>query len=250
MEFIDALIHDPRRRPSALRCRCCWPASPASIPSAPASSTSGSRARCWPPPSPPPPPPPSTGSAWLGLLARRARRRRRWRWSTALPRSPIAATRSSPASRSTSSPPARPSSSARPGSAQGGRTPPLAADARFDADQPALRRRAARRAGHRPDLFRPASPATTLLVYVAFLAVPFTWWVLFRTRFGLRLRAVGENPAAVDTAGISVDLAALPRRHLHRRARRPRRRLSVDRADRRLRQGHDRRARATSRSPR
>jgi ABC-type uncharacterized transport system permease subunit len=44
----------------------------------------------------------------------------------------------------------------------------------------------------------------SLLVYVAFLAVPFTWWVLFRTRFGLRLRAVGENPAAVDTAGISV----------------------------------------------
>ena len=43
-----------------------------------------------------------------------------------------------------------------------------------------------------------------LLVYVAFLAVPLAWWVLFRTRFGLRLRAVGENPKAVDTAGISV----------------------------------------------
>src|SRR5690606_37468944 len=44
----------------------------------------------------------------------------------------------------------------------------------------------------------------SLLVYIAFLMVPFTWWVLYRTRFGLRLRAVGENPAAVDTAGISV----------------------------------------------
>ena len=43
-----------------------------------------------------------------------------------------------------------------------------------------------------------------LLAYIAFALVPFTWWVLFRTRFGLRLRAVGENPAAVDTAGISV----------------------------------------------
>ncbi|WP_422040214.1 ABC transporter permease [Roseibium sp.] len=43
-----------------------------------------------------------------------------------------------------------------------------------------------------------------ILVYAAFLAVPLTWWILFRTRFGLRLRAVGENPAAVDTAGISV----------------------------------------------
>ncbi len=44
----------------------------------------------------------------------------------------------------------------------------------------------------------------SILVYIAFLAVPGTWWVLYRTRFGLRLRAVGENPAAVDTAGVSV----------------------------------------------
>ena len=42
------------------------------------------------------------------------------------------------------------------------------------------------------------------LVYIAFAIVPLTWWVLFRTRFGLRLRAVGENPASVDTAGVSV----------------------------------------------
>jgi ABC-type uncharacterized transport system permease subunit len=43
-----------------------------------------------------------------------------------------------------------------------------------------------------------------ILVYVAFAMVPITYWVLYRTRFGLRLRAVGENPKAVDTAGISV----------------------------------------------
>ena len=43
-----------------------------------------------------------------------------------------------------------------------------------------------------------------IFVYLAFAAVPFTAWVIYRTRFGLRLRAVGENPAAVDTAGISV----------------------------------------------
>ncbi|BDW89108.1 ABC transporter permease [Thalassospira tepidiphila] len=43
-----------------------------------------------------------------------------------------------------------------------------------------------------------------ILVYVAFLAVPAGWWVMYRTRFGLRLRAVGENPGAVDTAGIGV----------------------------------------------
>lgn len=43
-----------------------------------------------------------------------------------------------------------------------------------------------------------------LLVYVALAMVPLSWWVLFRTRFGLRLRAVGEAPEAVDTAGVSV----------------------------------------------
>ena len=44
----------------------------------------------------------------------------------------------------------------------------------------------------------------SILVYAAFLIVPLTWWLLYRTRFGLRLRAVGEAPEAVDTAGVSV----------------------------------------------
>jgi ABC-type uncharacterized transport system permease subunit len=42
------------------------------------------------------------------------------------------------------------------------------------------------------------------LVYGALLLVPMVWWLLFRTRFGLRLRAAGENPAMVDAAGVSI----------------------------------------------
>jgi len=42
------------------------------------------------------------------------------------------------------------------------------------------------------------------LVYLAFLLVPVVWFVVFRTPFGLRLRAVGEHPAAADSVGISV----------------------------------------------
>jgi simple sugar transport system permease protein len=46
--------------------------------------------------------------------------------------------------------------------------------------------------------------AHSVLTYFAIAMVPLTAWALARTRFGLRLRAVGENPQAVDTAGISV----------------------------------------------
>ncbi len=86
---------------------------------------------------------------------------------------------------------------------QGGRTPSLPNSARFtpltlpgaDAvkDVPVI--------GY---LYAELLSGHSVLVYLAFLMVPLTWWVLYRTRFGLRLRAVGENPAAVDTAGISV----------------------------------------------
>ena len=41
-------------------------------------------------------------------------------------------------------------------------------------------------------------------IVLAFALVPVTWYVLYRTPFGLRLRAVGENPEAADTAGVDV----------------------------------------------
>lgn len=44
----------------------------------------------------------------------------------------------------------------------------------------------------------------TPLVYLALVLVGAVWWLLYRTRLGLRLRATGENPAMVDAAGVSV----------------------------------------------
>jgi simple sugar transport system permease protein len=41
-------------------------------------------------------------------------------------------------------------------------------------------------------------------VIIAFALVPVTWYILYRTAFGLRLRSVGENPEAADAAGVSV----------------------------------------------
>ena len=86
---------------------------------------------------------------------------------------------------------------------QGGRTPALSGDARMSeitlpfadavADVPVL-----------GPIYSGILSGHAALVYVGLLAVPATWYLLFRTRFGLRLRAVGENPAAVDTAGVSV----------------------------------------------
>lgn len=86
---------------------------------------------------------------------------------------------------------------------RGGLTPALSGNARFRpidlpfaealADVPVL-----------GPLYSEVISGHTAPVYMAFALVPLVWWVLYRTRFGLRLRAVGENPASVDTAGISV----------------------------------------------
>jgi ABC-type uncharacterized transport system permease subunit len=43
-----------------------------------------------------------------------------------------------------------------------------------------------------------------LLTYVAFLMVPIIWFFLYRTKYGMALRGIGENPRAVDTKGIRV----------------------------------------------
>ncbi|OYU17128.1 MAG: sugar ABC transporter permease [Rhodobacteraceae bacterium PARR1] len=86
---------------------------------------------------------------------------------------------------------------------QGGRTPPLEGDARF-APITLPFAEALRDVPILGPLYYEVISGHPFLVYLGFATVPLTWWVLYRTRFGLRLRAVGENPAAVDTAGISV----------------------------------------------
>jgi len=44
----------------------------------------------------------------------------------------------------------------------------------------------------------------TLPIVIAVVMVPLTWYILYKTPFGLRLRAVGENPEAADAAGVKV----------------------------------------------
>lgn len=86
---------------------------------------------------------------------------------------------------------------------QGGRTPPLEGAARFEP----LTLPFAEELRGVPilgPLYAEVISGHSILVYAALALVPLSWWILYRTRFGLRLRAVGENPAAVDTAGVSV----------------------------------------------
>ena len=87
--------------------------------------------------------------------------------------------------------------------AQGGQTPFLNRSERFtDIVLPF-----AEQAKHVPALgtiYKEIISGHNLLVWVALFSVIFTGYVVFRTAFGLRLRAVGEKPEAVDSAGVSV----------------------------------------------
>jgi simple sugar transport system permease protein len=86
---------------------------------------------------------------------------------------------------------------------EGGRTPPLEGAARFqDIALPGAA--LLKQAPLIGPLLEEVISGHSLPAYLAFAAVALSAIVLTRTRFGLRLRAVGENPAAVDTAGVSV----------------------------------------------
>lgn len=85
----------------------------------------------------------------------------------------------------------------------GGRTPNLPAGARFGEVTLPLAE-TLRGIPVLGSLYYELISGHNILVYLALVLVPVTGWIAYRTRFGLRLRAVGENPAAVDTAGISV----------------------------------------------
>ncbi|AZO79739.1 MULTISPECIES: ABC transporter permease [unclassified Bosea (in: a-proteobacteria)] len=86
---------------------------------------------------------------------------------------------------------------------QGGRTPNLEGSARFpELDLPLVG--AIKGIPILGPIYDIAISGHTAPVYLAVLALVLTALTLKHTRFGLRLRAVGENPAAVDTAGVSV----------------------------------------------
>ena len=90
---------------------------------------------------------------------------------------------------------------------QGGQTPSVDASVRLTALLPALSEPAQAAAWLGPwlgGLLGHGLLSHNILVYSAFALVGAVWFFLERTRPGLRLRAVGENPAMVDAAGVSV----------------------------------------------
>jgi ABC-type uncharacterized transport system permease subunit len=86
---------------------------------------------------------------------------------------------------------------------QGGQTPPVATEVRIQALFPQFSEGLAG-IPWVGALLGQGILGHNALVYLAIVFVPLSWWLMFKTRFGLRLRAVGENPQMVDAAGVSV----------------------------------------------
>jgi simple sugar transport system permease protein len=86
---------------------------------------------------------------------------------------------------------------------QGGQTPPVSDDVRLKPVWPGAAAALQDIPGVGP-IVGEGLLAHNALVYFTLMLVPATWWLLYRTRFGLRLRAVGENPRMVEVAGVSV----------------------------------------------
>ncbi|WP_316685221.1 ABC transporter permease [Undibacterium sp. Jales W-56] len=86
---------------------------------------------------------------------------------------------------------------------QGGRTPDLAQARLFDIALPGTA--ALENMPLIGWLYGQLIGGHSVLVYLAFALIPLVHWVIYHSRFGLRLRAVGENPHAADAAGINVE---------------------------------------------
>jgi simple sugar transport system permease protein len=87
--------------------------------------------------------------------------------------------------------------------AQGGRTPDLGQARLFDITLPGTD--ALANVPFIGWLYGSLIGGHTVLVYLAFALIPIVHWVIYHSRFGLRLRAVGENPHAADAAGVHVE---------------------------------------------
>lgn len=86
---------------------------------------------------------------------------------------------------------------------QGGRTPDLGQARLFDVVLPGSA--AVENIPFLGWLYAHLIGGHSVLVYLAFALVPLVHWVIYHSRFGLRLRACGENPHAADAAGVNVE---------------------------------------------
>jgi ABC-type uncharacterized transport system permease subunit len=126
--------------------------------------------------------------------------------------------------------------------AQGGQTPPVTTEVRLQAVLPRL-------AGWFKgipvlgSIVGDGLLSHNIMVYATLALVPAVWWLLYRTRFGLRLRAVGENAHMVDAAGRVGHAHAVCGAHAQRLVVRAGRQLPGAGAKRRLCAQHDGRAR-------